>query len=164
MTLEDSDGYFPPYYAIPLINEDILKEYPELKDVIDRLGEYLTDQVMQGLNYQVDEEGGIRQKWPGFSYGKRIDMRKDVLFNMDIRVLGYFLTIAREENITEAAALLPSDPAHAVSPDDAAGRRTGRKAFHQKQHRIVLTEQGMLLRAGLRRSYPCQKRRNASLF
>ena len=57
MTLEDSDGYFPPYYAIPLINEDILKEYPELKDVIDRLGEYLTDQVMQGLNYQVDEEG-----------------------------------------------------------------------------------------------------------
>lgn len=57
MTLEDSDGYFPPYYAIPLINEDILKEYPELKDVIDRLGEYLTDQVMQELNYQVDEEG-----------------------------------------------------------------------------------------------------------
>ena len=57
MTLEDSDGYFPPYYAIPLINEDILKEYPELEDVIDRLGEYLTDQVMQELNYQVDEEG-----------------------------------------------------------------------------------------------------------
>lgn len=48
---------FLPYYAIPLINEDILKEYPELKDVIDRLGEYLTDQVMQELNYQVDEEG-----------------------------------------------------------------------------------------------------------
>ena len=57
MTLEDSDGYFPPYYAIPLINEDILKEYPELRDVIDHLGEYLTDQVMQELNYQVDEEG-----------------------------------------------------------------------------------------------------------
>lgn len=48
---------FRLYYAIPLINEDILKEYPELKDVIDRLGEYLTDQVMQELNYQVDEEG-----------------------------------------------------------------------------------------------------------
>ena len=25
--------------------------------MIDRLGEYLTDQVMQELNYQVDEEG-----------------------------------------------------------------------------------------------------------
>ena len=57
MTLEDSDGYFPPYYAIPLINEDILKEYPELRDAIDHLGEYPTDQVMQELNYQVDEEG-----------------------------------------------------------------------------------------------------------
>ncbi len=55
--LEDRDGYFPPYYAIPVIREETLQEYPELEDVINKLSPYLTDEVMQELNYQVDEEG-----------------------------------------------------------------------------------------------------------
>lgn len=55
--LEDSDGFFPPYYAIPIINEEMLEKYPELEGVINKLSKILTNEVMQELNYQVDEEG-----------------------------------------------------------------------------------------------------------
>lgn len=55
--LKDADGFFPPYNAIPLVDEDTLKEYPELEDVINELSSHLTDEVMQNLNYLVDEEG-----------------------------------------------------------------------------------------------------------
>lgn len=55
--LEDEDHFFPPYYAVPLINEDTLEKYPELEAVIDELSGILTDEVMQNLNYQVDEKG-----------------------------------------------------------------------------------------------------------
>lgn len=65
---------------------------------------------------------------------------------MDIRVLGYFLTIAREENITKAAALL-----HLTQPTLSRQmmqleEELGVKLFIRSKHRIVLTEQGMLLR------------------
>ena len=55
--LEDVDQYFPPYYAVPIINQSALEEFPEVEAVINKLSPYLTDEVMQELNYQVDEEG-----------------------------------------------------------------------------------------------------------
>ena len=55
--LEDQDGYFPPYYAVPMITQEALDLYPEVEAVINNLSTYLTDEVMQNLNYQVDEEG-----------------------------------------------------------------------------------------------------------
>ena len=55
--LEDTDHYFPPYYAVPIINQSALDEYPEVEAAINKLSPYLTDEVMQELNYQVDEEG-----------------------------------------------------------------------------------------------------------
>ncbi|MFQ9893629.1 MAG: glycine betaine ABC transporter substrate-binding protein [Emergencia sp.] len=57
VTLTDDEGYFPPYYAVPMIRQETLDKYPELEKSINRLGEYLTDEVMQELNYQVDEVG-----------------------------------------------------------------------------------------------------------
>lgn len=57
VTLTDDAGYFPPYYATPMIRQETLDEYPELEKSINRLGKYLTDEVMQELNYQVDEAG-----------------------------------------------------------------------------------------------------------
>ena len=51
------DQYFPPYYAVPIINQSALEEFPEVEAVINKLSPYLTDEVMQELNYQVDEEG-----------------------------------------------------------------------------------------------------------
>lgn len=62
VVLEDDKNFFPPYYAIPLVRSDILKEYPEIEKVLNALGPYLTDEVMQDLNYQVDELGKSPEK------------------------------------------------------------------------------------------------------
>lgn len=65
---------------------------------------------------------------------------------MEIRVLKYFLMTAREENITKAAALL-----HLTQPTLSRQliqleEELGVTLFHRNRHRIVLTEDGMLLR------------------
>ncbi len=60
--LEDDKNFFPPYYAIPLVRKDILEKYPEIEEVLNELGQYLTDKVMQDLNYQVDELGKNPEK------------------------------------------------------------------------------------------------------
>ncbi len=65
---------------------------------------------------------------------------------MELRVLRYFLAVAREENITKAAALL-----HVTQPTLSRQLRQledklGVKLFRRSQYRIVLTDEGMLLR------------------
>ncbi|HIR48468.1 MAG TPA: ABC transporter permease subunit [Candidatus Faecimonas gallistercoris] len=62
VVLEDDKNFFPPYNAIPLIREETLEKYPEIKEVLNNLGTYLTDEVMQDLNYQVDELGKSPEK------------------------------------------------------------------------------------------------------
>jgi osmoprotectant transport system permease protein len=52
--LEDDKNYFPPYYAVPMIKEETLKEHPELRKVINSLSGKLTDEKMRKLNYKVD--------------------------------------------------------------------------------------------------------------
>ncbi|PLR94427.1 ABC transporter permease/substrate-binding protein [Bacillus sp. T33-2] len=52
--LEDDKGFFPPYYAVPLVKEETLKEYPELEKAINILAGKLTDETMRELNYKVD--------------------------------------------------------------------------------------------------------------
>lgn len=65
---------------------------------------------------------------------------------MDIRVLRYFLTVAREENITKAAALL-----HITQPTLSRQlmqleEELGVKLFTRSNHSILLTAEGILLR------------------
>ena len=65
---------------------------------------------------------------------------------MELRVLRYFLAVAREENITRAAALL-----HLTQPTLSRQlmqleEELGVKLFHRGKYRVVLTEEGMLLR------------------
>ena len=65
---------------------------------------------------------------------------------MEIRVLQYFLTTAREENITRAARLL-----HLTQPTLSRQlmqleEELGVKLFHRGKHHITLTDEGMLLR------------------
>ncbi|MDR4948183.1 ABC transporter permease/substrate-binding protein [Neobacillus cucumis] len=52
--LKDDQHFFPPYYAVPIIKEETLKEHPELKKVINSLSGKLTDEKMRELNYKVD--------------------------------------------------------------------------------------------------------------
>ena len=69
----------------------------------------------------------------------------EVIF-MELRVLRYFLAVAREENITKAAALLhvtqPTLSRQLMQLEDELGV----KLFRRSQYRVVLTEDGMLLR------------------
>lgn len=65
---------------------------------------------------------------------------------MELRVLKYFLTVAREENITRAAALC-----HVTQPTLSRQlmqmeEELGVKLFHRGRHNILLTEEGMYLR------------------
>ena len=65
---------------------------------------------------------------------------------MELRVLNYFLIVAREENITKAAQLL-----HVTQPTLSRQlmqleEELGVKLFHRGKHSISLTEDGMLLR------------------
>ena len=65
---------------------------------------------------------------------------------MELRVLKYFLTVAREENITKAAALL-----HLTQPTLSRQlmqleEELGVQLFHRGRYHIVLTDDGMLLR------------------
>ncbi len=62
VVLEDDKNFFPPYNAIPLVREDTLEQYPEIEPILNQLGTYLTDTVMQDLNYQVDELGKNPEK------------------------------------------------------------------------------------------------------
>lgn len=65
---------------------------------------------------------------------------------MELRVLSYFLMVAREENITKAAQLL-----HITQPTLSRQlmqleEELGVELFHRGGHNVTLTEDGMLLR------------------
>ena len=65
---------------------------------------------------------------------------------MEIRVLKYFLLVAREENITKASNLL-----HLTQPTLSRQlmqleEELGVQLFRRSKHRIILTKEGMLLR------------------
>lgn len=65
---------------------------------------------------------------------------------MEIRVLRYFLEVAREENITKAAAYLHiSQPTLSKQLKDLE-QELGKKLFVRSNYSIRLTEEGMLLR------------------
>lgn len=53
--LKDDKEFFLPYHAVLITREKILKKYPELEGITKELEEILTDEVMQGLNYEVDD-------------------------------------------------------------------------------------------------------------
>lgn len=52
--LEDDKNFFPPYFAVPIIKEETLQEYPELRKVLNSLAGKLSDRKMRELNYKVD--------------------------------------------------------------------------------------------------------------
>jgi osmoprotectant transport system permease protein len=52
--LEDDKNFFPPYYAVPIVKQEVIKEHPEIAKVINSLSGKLTDEKMRELNYKVD--------------------------------------------------------------------------------------------------------------
>ena len=54
VVLQDDQNFFPPYYAAPIVREDILHKYPQVADILNKLAGKLDNTAMQQLNYEVD--------------------------------------------------------------------------------------------------------------
>ena len=65
--LKDNKHLFPPYYAVPIIQDSTLKAHPELKGIINKLAGKINDSEMQKLNMEVDlgnqKAMNVAQKW-----------------------------------------------------------------------------------------------------
>jgi osmoprotectant transport system substrate-binding protein len=51
--LEDDRHYFPPYEAVPIVRDEILKQYPAVARALAQLAGKISDRDMQGMNYAV---------------------------------------------------------------------------------------------------------------
>lgn len=54
LVLQDDKHIFPPYYAAPIVRQDVLDKYPELSMALNKLSGTINDSVMTALNYRVD--------------------------------------------------------------------------------------------------------------
>ncbi|AIF43975.1 osmoprotectant ABC transporter substrate-binding protein [Virgibacillus sp. SK37] len=54
--LEDDKKFFPPYDASPVISNELLEEYPEIKTITEKLSGKISTEKMQELNYKADVE------------------------------------------------------------------------------------------------------------
>jgi osmoprotectant transport system substrate-binding protein len=56
--LKDDKQYFPPYEATPIVRQEILTKYPQLRKAIAQLAGRITADEMRQLNYLVEGELG----------------------------------------------------------------------------------------------------------
>ncbi|MCC5622538.1 glycine betaine ABC transporter substrate-binding protein [Nostoc sp. CHAB 5715] len=59
VVLKDDKQYFPPYETVPIVREETLKKYPELRNAIASLAGKISADEMRQLNYLV--EGELRE-------------------------------------------------------------------------------------------------------
>jgi osmoprotectant transport system substrate-binding protein len=52
--LEDDLHYFPPYEAVPVVNDEALARFPRLASVLNELANTISDEEMRQMNYAVD--------------------------------------------------------------------------------------------------------------
>ncbi|HVH87911.1 MAG TPA: glycine betaine ABC transporter substrate-binding protein [Terriglobales bacterium] len=54
--LDDDLHYFPPYEAVPIVNDDALRRLPQLASTLQELANTISDEEMRRMNYAVDGE------------------------------------------------------------------------------------------------------------
>src|SRR3954447_24068568 len=54
IVLDDDKTIFPPYYAAPIVRQEVLQKYPELESTLNLLSGRINDSIMTELNYRVD--------------------------------------------------------------------------------------------------------------
>jgi len=54
LLLVDDKVFYPIYNVAPVIRQDTLTAYPQIADLLNELSPLLTDEIMSGLNWQVD--------------------------------------------------------------------------------------------------------------
>lgn len=69
--LKDDKGYFPIYNSTPVVRKESLDKNPKLADALNALSAKLDDDVMRGLNGQVDiEKKSVEEVAAGFLKGQ----------------------------------------------------------------------------------------------
>ncbi|WLR52609.1 glycine betaine ABC transporter substrate-binding protein [Bacillus tianshenii] len=53
-TLKDDKNFFPPYYAAPIVRQEVLDEYPKLEEVVNELAGKISEEEMSEMNAKVD--------------------------------------------------------------------------------------------------------------
>ncbi|WP_034552847.1 osmoprotectant ABC transporter substrate-binding protein [Carnobacterium funditum] len=56
VVLEDDKQLFPPYDASPVASNQVLKEYPELNEILLKLKDTITTEKMQEMNFSADND------------------------------------------------------------------------------------------------------------
>ena len=57
VVLEDDRKLFPPYQGAPLMKKSTLEKYPELKGILEKLSNKISDSEMSQMNYRVAVKG-----------------------------------------------------------------------------------------------------------
>ena len=52
--MEDDKGLWPPYQVAPVVRNQILETYPKIKDVLNKLAPFLTNEALSTMNWKVD--------------------------------------------------------------------------------------------------------------
>ena len=60
--LQDDKNFYPIYNIAPVVRMDVIEKNPTIADALNKVAPLLTDEIMSGLNYQVD---GPDKKEPG---------------------------------------------------------------------------------------------------
>jgi osmoprotectant transport system substrate-binding protein len=55
--LEDDKSFFPAYNVAPVVQAEVLDQYPQIRNVFEKITPRLTDEVLIELNSRVDVEG-----------------------------------------------------------------------------------------------------------
>jgi osmoprotectant transport system substrate-binding protein len=56
VVLEDDRHYFPPYDAVPIVRERVLRQHPDIKSALAALAGKISEEDMRRMNYAVDGE------------------------------------------------------------------------------------------------------------
>src|SRR5215471_6219457 len=54
VVLDDDKHYFPPYDAVPLIRDAVVRRHPEVREALRALGGKISEDQMRQMNYAVD--------------------------------------------------------------------------------------------------------------
>lgn len=55
LILDDDKSFFPPYYAAPIVRQDLLEKAPDVETILNQLAGKISNDEMASMNYDVDE-------------------------------------------------------------------------------------------------------------
>lgn len=57
VSTKDDKNFFPPYYAAPVVRQEVLDSHPKLEEIVNELGGKISEEEMSEMNAKVDLDG-----------------------------------------------------------------------------------------------------------